>query len=154
MSNKNSQKQFFACYKQFLDRFLNTNENCVTLMKKAYPLQMLQKYGNCKPNSISTVHWSITLYLKTFPLMTFARGWLCNVKKEEIVTSVSEISEAYVKVWWKIQNNSRVNIYKIIEICKYTDISLCISISSDLRAQYFPWIFMNATDIMVLRSSK
>ena len=54
--NNNSQKYFFACYKHFLDTFLNISENRVTLMRKAYPLPTLQKFGNCNPTSIYTVH--------------------------------------------------------------------------------------------------
>ena len=63
--------------------------------------------------------------------MTFPRGWLCNVKKEDTGTSLSEIYQAYVKATYgekvrKEENNSRVNIYKIIVICKIRGISLCI----------------------------
>ena len=46
----------FACYKHFLDTFLNTNEKRVALMRKTYPLPTLQKDGNFEPHGISIVH--------------------------------------------------------------------------------------------------
>ena len=50
-----SQKNFFACYKHFLDKFLNTNEYRVTLMRKAYPSPTLQNMEIV--NSMSFVHY-------------------------------------------------------------------------------------------------
>ena len=91
--------------------------------------------------------------------MNLAGRWLCNDKKEDTVTCLRENFRELGKVKFGEEigmevNKSRLNIYKMLGICKITGISLCISITADLRAQLFLQIFMDDTAVMVLRNSK
>ena len=77
--------------KQYLDTFSNPNEGRVTLMRKYNPVPTLQKGGNCEPHGSSTVQGSIiqTRFFQEDEYVTF--------KKEDTVTSLSEITKTFVK---------------------------------------------------------
>ena len=83
--------------KQFLDKFLNTNEGRVTLMRKDNSVPMFQKGGNFEPHSISTVHGSTMQTRKLPRLRLFQGDEYVTFKEEGTVTSLSEITKAFVK---------------------------------------------------------
>ena len=69
-------------------------------MRKTSPVQTLRKYGNCEQHDISTVHGSITQPRKLPRSRAFQEDEYVTYKKEDTVTSLNEITFAWVKATW------------------------------------------------------
>ena len=142
-TNCDSLKNIFVCYKHFKDKFLNINDERVTLLRKDNPVPTLRTDGSCEPHCSSAVLESITQPRKLLRSIPFQDDEYARFKKEDTITCLSDITEPWLNVTFgesfKMEtNNSRTNIYKIDKnMHEIPEITHCISISADLRVQLF-----------------
>lgn len=138
-----SLKNIFVCYKHFKDKFLNINDERVTLLRKDNPVPTLRADGSCEPHCSSAVLESITQPRKLPRSRPFREDEYARFEKEDAITSLSDITDPWLNVTFGEKfrmetSNSRTIIYKIDKnMHEIPEITHCISISADLRVKLF-----------------
>ena len=88
----------FVCHKHFTDKFLNTNNKRVTLLKKYNPIPLLQTNENFKPHCASAVNGCIAQLIKRQHSRPSQVDINIMLKKDDTLTSVSGVTDPRVEI--------------------------------------------------------